>query len=111
MRHRFIFHRRGSPEAHLLLQVIKYCRARGAYIGKIKNKGTLNKAGNFIFDPYLMRGLPDALMFYNRKLYFIETKAGSNDLTPEQNDFKRNCEACDITYLVIRNLDEIIKIV
>lgn len=82
-------HKRGNPEAHLVLQIIKYAKVCGAYAGKIKVKGSFSKQGNFIFDPYLSRGIPDVLIFHKDIMYLVECKVGKNTLTQEQEVFKQ----------------------
>ena len=82
--------KRQAPEAHLLLSVLKYLDAAGWDCGKVKVKGSFTTKGTFIFDRYLMRGLPDALAFKGSRMLAIETKAGANSLTAEQERFKKN---------------------
>lgn len=81
--------RRKQPEAHLLLQIIKLLRLKGLIVGKVKVKGTSNRQGNFILDPYLMKGLPDAFAFDKTVMYAIETKIKGNPQTTEQKAFER----------------------
>ena len=102
--------KRDNPEGRLLLQIIKYCKFKGAYVGKVKTTGAY-KGGQFIKDPYLMRGLPDCLCFYNNKMYFFETKVGKNGLTPHQQTFQLVCRQANIPYVVIRDLETIQKII
>jgi len=82
--------KRQAPEGKLLLLVLKYLNAEGWDCGKVKVKGSFTTKGAFIFDRYLMRGLPDALAFKGSRMLAIETKAGSNSLTEEQIRFKKN---------------------
>lgn len=81
--------RRKQPEAHLLLQILKLLRLKGLKVGKVKVKGTQNPRGNFILDPYLMRGLPDAIAFDKDVMYAIETKIKGNSQTPDQKEFEK----------------------
>lgn len=81
--------RRKQPEAHLLLQIIKLLRLKGLIVGKVKVKGTSNRQGNFILDPYLMKGLPDAFAFSGPAMYAIETKIKGNAQTPDQKEFEK----------------------
>ena len=105
-------HKRGNPEAHLLLSVLKYLDLSGWYCGKVKVKGSFSKQGNFIMDRYLMRGLPDALAFKNGIMLAVETKSGKNTLTPDQIKFKEYFHnPPDRIYLEIRNIEEIQEII
>ena len=81
--------RRKQPEAHLLLLIIKLLRLHGLKVGKVKVKGTQSPRGNFILDPYLMRGLPDAIAFDKDVMYAIETKVKGNSQTPDQKEFEK----------------------
>ena len=103
--------KRGNPEAHLLLQCLKFLAISGWYCGKIKVKGSFTKQGAFIFDRYLMRGLPDALAFKNGVILAIETKVGKNILTPEQQIFKQQFHLLPTRiYAEIRTFEELEKI-
>lgn len=101
--------KRGNPEAHLLLQCLKYLDISGWYCGKVKVKGSFSKQGHFIMDRYLMKGLPDAFAFKNGIMLAIETKAGNNTLTPDQEKFKEHFHnpLSGRIYAVIRKLEEL----
>ena len=102
--------KRGNPEAHLVLQIIKYAKAIGCYAGKIKVKGSFSKQGNFIFDRYLIRGLPDVLIFKNSIMYLVECKVGKNILTEEQEIFKQFFhKPPDRIFIEARNLEDVTK--
>ena len=102
--------KRGNPEAHLVLQIIKYAKAIGCYAGKIKVKGSFSKAGNFIFDPYLIRGVPDVLIFKNSIMYLAECKVDKNTLTEEQEIFKQFFhKPPDRIFIEARSLEDVIK--
>lgn len=73
----------------MLLQIIKLLRLKGLIVGKVKVKGTSNRQGRFILDPYLMKGLPDAFAFAGPVMYAIETKVPGNHQTPDQKEFER----------------------
>jgi hypothetical protein len=82
--------KRGNPEAHLVLQILKYLSFKNHYCGKVKTKGSFTKQGAFILDRYQMIGLPDIFSFSpNGTFYAIECKAGKNILTPQQEKFKQ----------------------
>ena len=104
-------HKRGNPEAHLVLQIIKYCKARGYFCGKVKVKGSFSKQGYFIKDPYLIKGLPDILCFTDDKVYFIEAKVGNNTQTPEQQAFQLLCKSAGIPYILAYDLETVQKII
>lgn len=100
--------RRNQPEAALLLSVIKHLKAFGWYVGKIKTKGGFGKGGRFFRDPYLLVGAPDAMAFRDDTCLAVETKAGSNTQTPEQQSFQEHfhCPPGRI-YLIVRELSDI----
>jgi len=82
--------KRQAPEAHIVLQILKYLSLKNHYCGKIKTKGSFTKQGAFILDKYQMIGLPDILSFSpDGTLFAIECKAGKNILTPQQEKFKQ----------------------
>ena len=82
--------KRGNPEAHIVLQILKYLDLKGHYCGKIKTKGSFTRQGRFILDRYQMTGVPDILSFApDGTLYAIECKAGKNKLQSNQDKFKQ----------------------
>ena len=99
--------KKNDPEAQLVLSIIKYLRGKGYSAGKIKVKGFPAKEGGFIKDPYLMRGLPDIIVFKNTSMVFIEAKVGKNDLTPHQETFQLLCSQTSIPYLIARSIEDI----
>lgn len=104
--------KRGNPEAHLLLQCLKYLDVSGWHCGKVKVKGSFSKQGHFIIDRYLMRGLPDAFAFKNGIMLAIETKIHSNKITPEQEIFKTHFHSPPTrVYLTVYSLDDLISAV
>lgn len=101
--------KRGNPEAHLLLQIIKYCKLKGCYVGKVKVKGSFNKRG-FIFDPYLLTGLPDAFCFKGGIMYAIETKVKGNKQTPNQETFQEHFHnPPDRIYIIAYKLEDVME--
>ncbi len=106
--------KRGSPENHLVLQILHYLRARGLTAGKVKVKGSFSKKGAFILDPYLMTGLPDIFAFddKNKVMYGVECKVGSNIQSPNQRNFQELFHnPPGRVYLVAYSLEEIQKII
>lgn len=102
--------KRQAREAHLLLSIIKYLNISGWYVGKVKVKGSFTSKGNFIFDRYLMKGLPDAFAFKGDTMLAVETKIGSNTLTPDQEKFKQHFHRPPSRiYLEARSLDDVIS--
>ena len=80
--------------------------------GKVKVKGSPKVGGGWIFDPYLMRGLPDIFAFnYKSKVMLgIECKVNSNKQTDDQETFE--CyfnHPPERIYLIIRSLEELQK--
>lgn len=82
--------KRGSPENHLVLQILHYLKAVGLVAGKVKVKGSFSKRGAFILDPYLMTGLPDIFAFdeKNKVMYGIEAKIKGNTQSANQRSFQ-----------------------
>ena len=84
--------KRAQPEAHLVLQILKYLALRGIVAGKAKVKGgILSRGKGFFLDPYLLKGLPDIFAFnQNTKvMYGIECKVKGNKQTLSQKFFER----------------------
>lgn len=100
--------KKGNPEAHIQLQVIHWCKAKGYIIGKIKNKGS--RVGNsFIRDPYAFLGLPDLLLF-TPQMYFIECKAKNGVQSEHQKRFQEYCRKANIPYILAYSLEDVQKI-
>lgn len=102
--------KRGSPENHLVLQILHYLKARGLVAGKVKVKGSFSKRGAFILDPYLMTGLPDIFAFdtNNKVMYGIEAKVGSNSQSANQKSFQELFHnPPSRVYLVVYSLEDI----
>lgn len=100
--------RKGTPEGHLQLQILKYLKFKGYYCAKLKNKGSYYK-GRYIKDRYQCLGLPDLICF-TPKLYFIECKVKGNIQTPHQQTFELLCNKANVPYIVAYDLETIIKL-
>lgn len=100
--------KRGNPEAHVVLQIVHYCKMKGWNIGKIKNKGS-QIGKRFIFDPYQWRGLPDLLLFTETKMIFIEAKSKDGHQSQEQLLFQALCKRTNTPYILAHSLDEFIS--
>ena len=99
---------RKQPERALLLRCIKLLRLAGWRGGKIKTHGGMTKQGRFIFDPYQLVGLPDALFFRGGIALAIETKSATGRLSEAQERFQELwCHAPDRIYRVVRDESEI----
>lgn len=103
--------KRGNPEAHLVLQIIKYITLKGGWARKIKTKGSFTKQGSFIFDRYAAKGIPDILYFYNGKMGWIEAKSKSGRQSPEQQTFQLLCKEANIPYILAYDLSDVQKII
>lgn len=58
-----------------------------------------------------MRGLPDAFAFKNGCMLAIETKAGKNTTTPQQDKFKEYFhKPPDRMYILARKIEDITNI-
>ena len=93
--------KKDNLERRLQLSIIKYLKARGYAVGKIKSFGLKNR-----LDIYMWRGLPDLLIF-TPKLYFLEIKANKNTLSPAQKDFQYLCNKANIPYIVVRSIKDV----
>jgi len=102
---RIKIHKRGNPEAHAQLRIIKYCNARGYVVGKIKVKGSMVH-GRFIRDPYLFIGVPDLLIF-TPMIYFCEVKAKGGVQSPDQKIFQGLCERARIPYILAHDIEDL----
>ena len=105
--------KRGNPEAHLVLQIIKYLSLKNHYCGKVKTKGSFTKQGAFILDKYQMTGLPDIFSFSpNGIFYAIECKAGKNILTSTQEIFKQQFHLPPTRiFISAYSLEDVMKII
>src|SRR3990167_3504311 len=98
---------REQPEREFRNEVIKYLRKKGCIVKRLEN-GVCGKLG---------RGVPDLLVFYpthdeyffSQKMlfYFLELKSDVGQLRPEQEEFKKCCEAAGVRHVVARTLDDI----
>ncbi len=97
-----------NPEGRIQLQIIRWAKARGYTIGKIKNKGS--RIGNrFIQDPYAFLGLPDLLLF-TPDMYFLEVKAEGGRQSEHQIHFQECCNKANIPYLLVNSIEQLEKI-
>jgi len=80
--------RRGNPEGHIVLQIIKTLRAYGYNAYKVKTQGSPKAGGGFMFDPYRLTGFPDIFAWKdNFRLFAFEVKAETKQ-TPNQIYFQ-----------------------
>jgi hypothetical protein len=52
-------------------------------------------------------GFPDLLVCFNERTLFVEVKAGSNGLTPEQKQFRDAAKENGMHFVVVRSVDEL----
>ena len=57
------------------------------------------------------RGLPDRVMHLNEKVCYLEFKVRKNKLSIYQQAFQAQCQADNIPYFVIRNIEELMEII
>ena len=98
---------REQPEREFRNEVIKHLRKKGCIVKRMEN-GVCGKLG---------RGVPDLLVFcptydenfFIQKMifYFLELKSDVGQLGPEQEEFKKCCEAAGVRHVVARTLDDI----
>lgn len=98
--------KRDNPEGRLVLDIIKYLRAKGYTVGKVKVKGGIGKHG-FIRDPYTFRGVADLLCFTRDKIGFIEVKAPNGGKQSDwQKCFQECCDRCGVMYILARSVED-----
>ena len=97
--------KQGSPEGHLVMQIIHYLKAKGYAVGKTKTMGVVRN-GRYTYDPYQFRGFPDISAFIP-ELIFIECKSPKGRQTEEQKDFQSFCEKAGIRYILARSFADI----
>lgn len=98
-------------ERDIQLHILKYLASIGAYCGKTKTTGIFDPRRRcFRTDPYLFRGYPDISGFHNRKMFFVEVKAGKNKQSNEQKMFEQYCDEAGITYILAYCLEDVTKV-
>ena len=55
------------------------------------------------------KGCPDRVMHYKNKVVYLEIKKQKGKLSENQIIFQEQCKKDKVDYLVIRNLDELIR--
>lgn len=103
-----------NPETILVNQLLAYLLHFGK-AGKVKTMGVV-RGGRYTFDKYLFTGHPDIEAFIElpggkMKHLYIEAKVGKGKQSPAQVAFEDYCNRAGLLYYVIRDLDELIKIV
>lgn len=96
-------------EKDIQLSILHYLKNIGAVGGKTKTMG-VKRGRSFCFDPYLFRGFPDLTCFYNHKLYFIEVKSETGKQSPQQEYFQQLCKDANITYILAKDLDDVVSV-
>lgn len=86
-------------ETDIKHQVIDYLRAKGIF-----NFGLLQGVGSF-------KGLPDRVMHYGGKVYYLEIKRPKGILSDHQREFRDQCARDFIDYVVIRSYDEVMAFI
>ena len=56
-------------------------------------------------------GLPDRVMHLNGRVCYLEFKVRKNKLSIYQQAFQAQCQADNIPYFVIRNIEELMEII
>lgn len=96
-------------EKDIQLQILKYLRAIGAYVGKTRTMG-VKRGKAYCFDIYTFRGFPDICFFYKDKIGFIECKSPGAKQSFEQIKFEQYCQAAGIMYILAYDRDDVVKI-
>ena len=81
--------RKHQPERRVVLTILKELAYNDWACGKVKVQGSPKQGGGFLYDPYMMRGLPDIFAFKGSVMLGIECKAGANKQTPYQCAFQK----------------------
>jgi hypothetical protein len=54
-----------------------------------------------------MRGVPDVIVLYGARPYFLEVKRPDSYQTPEQREFQKRAEFAGAIYAVVRSIEEV----
>lgn len=83
---------------------------------KVKNKIREELKKRNIFNFNLMAGLgsfpgvPDRIMHYHGRVIYLEVKSPKGVMSPYQLEFRKQCAEDGVEYYVIRELNDLIKI-
>ena len=97
-----------SPEGHTQLQILHYLKSIGATVGKTRTMG-VKRGRSYCFDPYTFLGYPDLTFFHKNRLYFCEVKSPQGIQSEYQKSFQELCEKANISYILARSLEDVIK--
>ena len=86
-----------ATETQIKHQIKQYLDLRGIF-----NYHVLQGVGSY-------RGLPDRVMHYQGRVIYLEIKTPSGSLRADQAIFQGQCQADDIDYWVIRDVEELHK--
>jgi hypothetical protein len=106
-------HKRGNPENHIVLQIIKTLRAYGYNAYKVKTQGSPKVGGGFVLDPYRLTGWGDVLAWKTKEqLFMFEVKDIGNKQTPNQVFFESFFHfPPNRIYAVVHSIEETLQIV
>lgn len=91
-------------------QIYKYIEAKGHWITRWNNAGIFDlRRGSFRSHPWVKKGMPDLLVFWEDTAIAIECKSEIGKWAPEQRDFARRWELSGNLYILARSLDDVIN--
>ena len=86
-------------ETQLKSQVKDYLKIKGIFCYHL-----LQGVGSF-------RGLPDMVMHYEGDVHYLELKAPKGKLSPYQVRFQEQCQWDEVSYHVIRKVEDLMEVV
>ena len=98
------------PEKIIQRQILGYLKPICQAVGKTKTMG-VKRGKVFCFDPFTFRGFPDITFFKDNKIGFVEVKSATGRQSEEQRHFQELCNKAGITYILARQLEDIIKVI
>jgi hypothetical protein len=98
------------PEGIIQRQILGYLRPICQAVGKTRTMG-VKRGRVFCYDPFTFRGFPDLTGFKDNKIFFVEVKSATGRQTGEQKHFQELCQKAGLTYILARDVEDVIKII
>ena len=95
-------------ESETQKQVMDYLRWKKIFCYKVNNWGFRKQDGGFI--PQQQKGIPDIICHYKGQVIYLEIKSEKGKQSEHQLAFNEQCVRDGIQYFIVRNLDQLIKI-
>jgi hypothetical protein len=101
-----------QKESQIVMQILRYLKAKGIVAAKIKTHGIFDK-NKFRKDLWAWCGVPDVLCFDLKKgqMFWLEVKRPKTGrMSDAQLFFQQCCLMCGIKYYEVHSLDEVMAI-